>query len=254
MADNNFLQWNPGTTNQEVDSAYAGDSQRSGGAPSGSTFPSLTANKLFFQSSTMAAAIAYMMQLKGYSCLDGSSPVTAAGTPSAGVIALAAVLANLVTNADLKTALKTTSVSNIIGLVSGDVIASFTIPGNSMGANGHLRITYTVQALTVSTSGFSMTIGFGGSVLNAAYFSPTQVGGYFFEFELFNRNATNAQDLSGYCMGSLVSGGTITFVDPGVGANTLAKDTTVNQTLTVVLTTYSSSDHIQISPVLVEFL
>ncbi len=65
----NFQVWNPLAANQENDAAYAADAQRSGGATTG-LFPSITANKLFYQLSTMVAAIGAMLAAKGYTVAD----------------------------------------------------------------------------------------------------------------------------------------------------------------------------------------
>jgi hypothetical protein len=67
---NNFLQWNPTAANQENDSAYTSDTLRSGGAPTNAIFPSATANKLFFQTSTFVAAMAAAMAAKNYNVVD----------------------------------------------------------------------------------------------------------------------------------------------------------------------------------------
>jgi hypothetical protein len=75
MAETNFVQVNPTVANQENDAAYQADSFVTGGAASGSVFDSITANKLFYQLSTMTAALAQMMKNKGYSLLDGTTPV-----------------------------------------------------------------------------------------------------------------------------------------------------------------------------------
>jgi hypothetical protein len=69
---NNLLQWNPNKVNQEDDTAYLADSQRSGGAPNGQIFPSLTANKLFYQLSTFVRAMGEMLKAKGYTISDAS--------------------------------------------------------------------------------------------------------------------------------------------------------------------------------------
>lgn len=100
-AETNFLQWDGPQNNIENDATYAADSQRTNGASDGSIFPSATANKLFYQPSTMCAALAWMLVNKGYSPVDGTSPFTASGTPSTAVLNLATVLANMLTNADL---------------------------------------------------------------------------------------------------------------------------------------------------------
>jgi hypothetical protein len=69
---NNFLQWNPSQANQESDANYATDSQRTGGAPTNTPFPSLTANKLFYQATTMVAAIAQWLANAGNNVSDNS--------------------------------------------------------------------------------------------------------------------------------------------------------------------------------------
>ena len=68
-APTNFLQWNPGKINQQTDLQYVADSQRTDGAVSGIN-PSILANKLFYQCTTMVAAIAQMMVNKGYEMQD----------------------------------------------------------------------------------------------------------------------------------------------------------------------------------------
>lgn len=65
----NIQQWNPGKINQENDAAYTADPQRTGGAISG-VFGSQLANKLFYQVSTVNAALAKMMANKGYTISD----------------------------------------------------------------------------------------------------------------------------------------------------------------------------------------
>lgn len=66
----NFQQWNPSQANQETDAQYTADSQRVGGAPVGTPFPSKTGNKLFYQSSTGITALMQMMAAKGYTVND----------------------------------------------------------------------------------------------------------------------------------------------------------------------------------------
>lgn len=86
---NNFIQWNPGSANQESDAAYAADTQRSGGATTGAVFASALANKVFYQSSTFIAALAAALAAKGYNMLD-----TVIGN-------LQVILANVLTVADM---------------------------------------------------------------------------------------------------------------------------------------------------------
>ena len=85
---NNFLQWNPSKVNQEDDTEYAVDSQRLGGADLEELFPSETANKLFYQVTTMVAGIGQMMSNKGYTMSD------------ANFANLVTALANILTKAD----------------------------------------------------------------------------------------------------------------------------------------------------------
>jgi len=99
MASTNFLQWNSTQANQESDSAYLADSQRTGGAPTGVEFPSATANKLFYQVSTFIAALSNSLVSKGYSPMDSN------------ISSLQGVLANIVTFADLKPNLTSVSFS-----------------------------------------------------------------------------------------------------------------------------------------------
>jgi hypothetical protein len=67
----NFLQWNPSSINQQTDGTYATDAQRVGGAVTG-IFPSDLANKLYYQTSTLVAALATVMVNKGYEMQDTS--------------------------------------------------------------------------------------------------------------------------------------------------------------------------------------
>lgn len=85
----NFLPFNPTQANQESDAAYNADATRTGGAGVDGTFPSATANKLFYQLATFVAAFANMMAIKGYSLSDAS------------LSTLQGVLANLITSADI---------------------------------------------------------------------------------------------------------------------------------------------------------
>ena len=87
---NNFLQWNPGQSNQESDASYAADTQRVNGATAGAAFPSMTANKLFYQTSTGVAALMQMMATKGFNVVDTNLPV------------LASVLSAIQTSADIR--------------------------------------------------------------------------------------------------------------------------------------------------------
>ena len=90
MATTNLLQWNPTAANQETDTTYAADSQRSGGATDPSMFLAPLANKLFYQVSTYLTALFTAFAAKGYATSDASVSV------------LAAQCANFLTTADVK--------------------------------------------------------------------------------------------------------------------------------------------------------
>jgi hypothetical protein len=86
---NNVLQWNPTQANQETDSQYVTDAQRTGGATDPSPFPSSLANKAFYQWSTFLKAFGDALANKGYVISD------------ADVVALTAVLAHIRTDSDV---------------------------------------------------------------------------------------------------------------------------------------------------------
>lgn len=93
----NFQQWNPNANNQESDTAYTNDAIRQDGATAG-VFPSVLANKLFFQLSTMSAALGQMLANKGFTVRDG-----AANVDGNNFAALVAVLANIAVGTDIQT-------------------------------------------------------------------------------------------------------------------------------------------------------
>ena len=89
----NVLIWNPTGANQETDTAYKADSQRSGGATDPSLFDAALANKLFFQATTFLYGLFTAFANKGFSTSDASAP------------ALVAQCANFLTTADVKPSL-----------------------------------------------------------------------------------------------------------------------------------------------------
>ena len=95
----NILQWNPAGSNQENDAQYAADTLRSGGATTDAILPSPTANKGFYQWSSVCAALAQALSNKGYTVSD------------ANYAALVAVMANIRTNADVLPGLVTVAYS-----------------------------------------------------------------------------------------------------------------------------------------------
>jgi len=119
----NILQWNSAQTNTEDDAAYAADTVRTGGAAVDGILPSATANKMFYQWSTFLAALGQALANKGYTISDAS------------LTSLTAVLANVITAADLGEAITTvpyaTSVTFDAATIS-PIIGAFeiTLTGN----------------------------------------------------------------------------------------------------------------------------
>lgn len=97
----NFVEHNPTNANQENDATYQADATRSGGIVLNQALPSVWLNKVWTQSSRMATALALMLVNKGYSPVDGTTPQTNNTSFSTATTNLAAVLANILTFADL---------------------------------------------------------------------------------------------------------------------------------------------------------
>ena len=119
----NFQQWNPTQANQETDAEYTSDSQRTGGAPNGTPFPSATGNKLFYQTSTGITALMEMMAAKGFTCNDTD------------LATLASVLSAIQTTADLKNPIQTLTYSSSINCNCASY-SGFQIPLNGNTALG----------------------------------------------------------------------------------------------------------------------
>ena len=85
---NNFLQFDPNKNNIQGDSDYNSSSYRQNGCQAG-VAPSLTHNKLFYQVSTMTAALGAAMAAKGYTISD------------ADISALITAFGNIMTKADM---------------------------------------------------------------------------------------------------------------------------------------------------------
>jgi hypothetical protein len=88
---NDFLQWNPEKNNMLSTTDYENHSIREDGIESGvrTPAPSNLHNKLYYQVSTMCAAIGEMMKAKGYTVSDAS------------LVDLITVLSNILTDADM---------------------------------------------------------------------------------------------------------------------------------------------------------
>jgi hypothetical protein len=99
MPSTDFSIFNPTAANQEDDSSYQGDSQRSGGASDGEFFDATLANKFFYQVSLAVRALMLKLVNDGYSPVDGTSPYQADTSTNTAATALAAVFSNIVTAA-----------------------------------------------------------------------------------------------------------------------------------------------------------
>jgi hypothetical protein len=152
----NFLQFNPGANNQETDSAYLADSQRSSGAIDGQEFPSILANKAFYQWSTFIAAFAAALANKNYSTSD------------ANIATLESVLANIVTFADLKSNLTSVSFST-------------TPVFNATSTNGFdfvLAANVTSSTLTGQQIGQTLTFVIKQGATAYTFVPPTNINGW----------------------------------------------------------------------------
>lgn len=150
----NFLQWNPGAANQENDAVYAADGQRTGGATLNAPFPSALANKLFYQVTTMVAALANALVVKGYSPQD------------ANLTALQTVLGNLITTQDLTNGV-TLGPSN--GVTQALYDASAKLATDSFVVQNAAQV-YRMNPTVISGTGFAnfpvgfLPVGSGGKL------------------------------------------------------------------------------------------
>lgn len=135
MAASNFQQWNPNESNQESDSAYTGDSLRSGGAPVNAIFPSATANKLFYQVSTMVAALANYLVGQGQNASD-TNLATLSAAIQAAIAAQIAAFPNIVNVPySISPVFDATQGTTFFMLLTGNVTSSVLSPFNT-GSGG----------------------------------------------------------------------------------------------------------------------
>jgi hypothetical protein len=152
----NFLTWDPPLTNAESDGSYAADPTRSAGAIADQIFPSVLANKALHQMTIMAAALGQMMAAKGYTLSDADQNT------------LAAVLANLLTNADLATLGVITNLSLPLAVSKGGTGAT------SFHAAGIPQVVASVDALSQA-----------GAITTTTIYTPAAAGQYRFSQESF---------------------------------------------------------------------
>lgn len=130
----NFLQWNPSANNQKNDTDYGNDTQRSGGAATNALFPSTTGNKLFYQLSTMVAALGQVISDYGHNASDAD-------------------LSNLITalkNTFAKLNGNSGQVFEAANGASGKQVVNISQFAASLGANGYATIPVTYNSLNYS--------------------------------------------------------------------------------------------------------
>ena len=162
-----FLTFNPGQVNQETDSQWSSDAQRTGGISSGAIIPSTMLNKALNQATVMVAALGQMLATKGYSTSDSNQNQ------------LAAVLAAILTQADLPTPLVTLPYASSVTFDASQTRGwDITLSGNITSSS--LVNTAPGQILTFvlrQTSSGNMTVAWPNSMaLNAP--QPYATGGY----------------------------------------------------------------------------
>jgi hypothetical protein len=160
----NFLQHNPTEANQESDGTYSIEVLRTGGIPVDAILPSAWLNKIWYQCTTMVAALAQMMAAKGFVISD------------ANLNTLAGVLSNILTWADFPHRL--VNIIQQVDLVgfSGTVIDYLTTPA----VVGFYRVS--IQAFIHSPTGTStLSVGINwtqnGQGFSGIALSPTSVSG-----------------------------------------------------------------------------
>lgn len=142
---NNFLQWNPGAINQENDAAYSGDAQRSGGATFGAIFQDVLGNKLFYQLSIFVAAFAAALTAKGYAPNDGSA------SPGTALATLQAILADVVTNADLDALVIVDAAQTLV--TGGSGAKTIAVPAGFIGVGQLAKISAGVRCTVAPSAG-----------------------------------------------------------------------------------------------------
>lgn len=158
----NFLQFNPTQANQETDAEYAVDTTRTGGAGVGAEWPSNSANKTLYQGSTFYAAFAQMMANKNFVMSDANL-----GT-------LTAVLANVLTTADIPGGLDAPSWSSSMTLdTSAYSTFQITLGGNTTLSLVNAVAGQSVVVIFVQDATGGHTITFPSGTVGGAQPDPT---------------------------------------------------------------------------------
>jgi len=226
----NFQQFNPTKANQDTDTQYTTDATRTGGAGVDAIWPSKSANKTLYQASTMNAAFAQMMANKGYVVSD------------ANLATLTAVLANVLTVADIPTGLQSVPWSAIVALNAG------LYGGFEVSLTGNTTLSITGQAPGDVIALFFAQDGTGGHTVT---FSSAVVGGIqpdpspnVVSGQLFKVNAADKLQALGPAFSvNGLNGVAIGSVTPSTGAFTDVATNTCEVATSLTAPTVSSGDN-----------
>lgn len=129
------------------------------------------------------------------------------------------------------------------GDTNAATLATVTLPANSLGANGCVRITC-VYSYTNSSNTKTTTVKLGGQVV--MNFGNTTTASIRLQTEIHNRNATNSQVLN--------AAGGVNWGQTGGSPTTLSLDTTSNLSLTFNCQLANSGETIALESYLVEVM
>lgn len=123
-----------------------------------------------------------------------------------------------------------------------NTLFSFTVPANSMGANGVLKVSY-ITSCTNSANSKSVRVKLGATTFQTS--TVTTVTGVAIMTSIRNRNATNSQMAANSAVGD-TSG--------SVGLNTGSIDTTQDQTFSITGIKASGAETLALESVIVELI
>lgn len=145
------------------------------------------------------------------------------------------LVATSVTQLNLLLGVQTTDFNVSNGAVD-EVVFSVSVPANSMGSNGGLRVVVAGTApISSAEATASVKIKFGGTtIITSSDLTESPQKRFKVELEIYNRNATNSQIAFGETiLYDLDNPTTVAAIIYGQGNLTAAVDTTVAQTLQV---------------------
>ena len=138
--------------------------------------------------------------------------------------------------------------SSVTGTTSLTTLASLTIPGGIMGANGALRIEFSAS-WTANTNLKTVTVALGGTSIGIFSRSGATETGARSQITVRNRGAQNSQVVSLPGSTAVIFG-----VFTGTYPLTLSKDMSQDQALTITGTLASGSDTLTLESYIVEVI